>query len=341
MVILSTLVVLTALSTPQETKVFRDPRLGLTFEYPGSWNLRRENLFQILEFQVQSQRVTVQMINTDFRGTTEQWQQGMRDVNRASNREVLRQSEEELLGVPLLLTLATEVVAGQRRTYLLGLLYSRSNEKLNFRLTAPTEVFQEAERQWRECLLSMRTLSGDLPRPEDGTESAPTPGESASATPKRQTVWTPGQGRSANQATERLSLNASYDVLVPTGWRISEGQLKTTTLKGRLTVDGFQGGRSSGETTWSRLLREDLSQFKIVRRREEPRPQAFATGYQVQMLWRSGEASSGTRASFLAIGIAETRHWTLRYEGGDPATLQADLPLLRTLVTSLQIEPKS
>src|SRR5690606_2842666 len=89
-------------------------------------------------------------------------------------RTIDRQWQEVILGVPLLLTRMFFVRSGEKMSTQVGLLYSATPEKLNYRLTVNAEKAEEAEAAWRGALSNLRTLGGSLPGVENPDIVPPT-----------------------------------------------------------------------------------------------------------------------------------------------------------------------
>lgn len=315
MVVLSAMFgILSAQEAPARTRVYERRETDVRFVYPAEWRFRRERLFDLIEFQSGGKTVRVQLIGTEFGGAKGQWQEFTRQVNEQNGRTVLRQWEEELLGVPLMLTRVRSGGGEASEVILTGLLMSRRKEKFLFRLTAPEAVAEEAERTWFSTLLNMTTLSGKLPDEElpavaAGSGAGGAAAAGGSGRPQRVIVLRPETGGPVEvvRAPVRLVLAEAQGIFgyVPTGWALDTGEDGSLSLvKGgvRAGLRFGTGDDAAGSRELRRLVGERLSGFAVVSRRDALAPSANAAGFRVARTWRVGPASGG--------GEGEVAHWT-------------------------------
>ncbi len=155
----------------QEPKTFEDRETGFAFSYPAAWEWRKERLFSIFTIPLEGgSKAQVQVINVKFRQQADAWQTAQSDVAKTMNRTIDRQWDEVILGVPLLLTQLSYKEGETPMNSLVGLLYSRTEAKMSFRLTSPAAGYAQAEAAWRGALNSLKTISGSLPSSEDPTK---------------------------------------------------------------------------------------------------------------------------------------------------------------------------
>lgn len=155
----------------QEPKTFEDRETGFAFSYPANWEWRKERLFSIFSIPLEGgAKAQVQVINVKFRQQPDAWQTAQSDVARTMSRTIDRQWDEVILGVPLLLTQLSYKEGEAAMNSMVGLLYSRTEAKLSFRLTSPASGYAQAESAWRGALNSLKTISGSLPSSEDPTK---------------------------------------------------------------------------------------------------------------------------------------------------------------------------
>ncbi|MBS1707224.1 MAG: hypothetical protein JSS65_00730 [Armatimonadetes bacterium] len=327
-----------ALAQAKDLKPYRDESLGLEFRHPKSWNVRKERLFTVIEFKTKSgQPVKLQLIDTAYRSDADKWQGLQRDISETSKRQVLRQWTEELLGVPLLLTKTSEVVGADTRVTLIGLLYSRTVEKLNFRLTCSGSAADEAEAEWREALLTLRTVSGAIPAPE-------TPGTKVEAPvkptkPKREDVWNP---KTKNVPKVEKSSNRQrvdkWDYFMPDGWVVKGEEATHPKLKGKVTLRAANGSPVTARNSWLRVGGQSLQEFVKVDHREEVAPYPNRAGVGILVGRRWGAASTGPLFAVYAIGWLDDKFWALDYRAASKADYEADKDLVQDLIDRMSVE---
>src|SRR5690242_18114511 len=109
----------------QDKAVFRDDHLGLQFEHPKTWKVRKERNGSVFSIPLDGgTEATLQLFPAKFNDKADQWQLIQVDINRSLKRTVDKQWQEEYLTVPMLLTRSHYEVNGQTVSALVGLLYS-------------------------------------------------------------------------------------------------------------------------------------------------------------------------------------------------------------------------
>jgi len=329
-----------------ETRTYRDDKLGLIFQYPRTWTLRKERLYSVFEWDLSGGgKAKVQLINSNFRSPKEAWQQVQKDVNITNKREVLRQWEEVLLGVPLLLTSVQYSESSGPERLLIGLLYSKSVEKFMFRLTAPAAGMDEAERQWREVFVSLRTTSGALPT----TENPDTPVETERPPTKPDKVITlkPSDGKPAKavkapKANRVTALNQGMNVLTPESWTVADkdGVLVAThpELAGRLVLEIGNTTEAAAKSVLMSASGKTLSRFTSVKRRTETPGGYNQAGFWICQINREGPTEAGELFLSQAIGAGAGVYWLATYESTSPEQARKDRPVLDALFMAMSLE---
>ncbi|MBS1717959.1 MAG: hypothetical protein JSS72_09545 [Armatimonadetes bacterium] len=300
---------------PVDHKTFSNPRVGFAFDYPSTWQRtkmpkkkRDEAHFQIPTSDPKAMAV-LQVTGANYRGEAKTWQQVQVDINRQLRRSITRQWQEEVLGVPLLLTKIEYTQKDVPETAIVALVYTRTNKKLNYRLEAPTAVFPEAEAQFRQTLLSLRTVSGDAPEEEDPGKPAMAPPKPAEKTPTVVALVAPPTKKpSLDSKTYSLAFEQRrLDVLVEKGWQIknNDGVLQitrpdlgaTATIKLLSTI---QAG--SMQQSLASIANKEIDLFDVVDLRDNSNRNVH--GHQILDIWRCGKASSGPLTTFHGVGEA-------------------------------------
>lgn len=343
---MTSLICATLLAAPQGGLVYRNRELDLEFTYPAAWKVRRERLFEVLEFLIEGKEGKVQVFGTDFRFPAGHWQDVTRQINEQSGRVVQRQWEEEFLGVPLLLTQVAERKGNETQMLLIGLVYADKPQKLNFRLTAPAPIFDQAVQQWRDVLMTARTISGRLPGAENPDRPASAQPQATRPDPRREVppvVLAPTTGPAKLEvAPNRLVADAARGLFAyaPAGWSLEEGQLKLQGLQGKAQFRAATLDAAGSRSAYLRRQGELLGELSRVTRREESRPAPNRAGFTVNVMNRIGlNAQNQDTVQVLAAGWANGLSWMVDY-AGTPAQFSADQAALRELFNRLSVAPQ-
>lgn len=304
-----------------QTKPYRDNALGLIFEHPTAWTVKNERYSTDFSFPLaDGTTAVVQLFRTSFRQEKAAWQQIQTDINGQLKRRVARQWEEQILGVPLLMTKIEYSEGGKDVAALIGLLYTATQDKLNFRLVASAGAIDEAEAAWRNVMLSLRTTNGELPIAEDPTRPLPNPVVSGTGRPI--TTLKPGEGPVEPVRTSNVSkvtkFGAELAVFLPEGWTLEAKEGKMTllnsSLKGSVELQLFSGGRSLVEPTVRAASKESFEQFSVVTVREDQALALTKAGCAVAGMLRSGTTKEGeSLIVWHIVGNNETFIWRLDY----------------------------
>ena len=142
----------------QDTQTYSDIQLGLSFSHPSTWIIEKPLVAKNTKKgrKLASDAGTVHfripltgavddadliIVRAAFSGSPDTWQKVQMDANQNLKRQVERQWQQEILGVPLLLTKIDYSENGSSKVTLTGLLYNDSPNKLLFRLTGPASDF--------------------------------------------------------------------------------------------------------------------------------------------------------------------------------------------------------
>lgn len=322
--------------TPQdqaETKVFSDSDLGLTFQYPGTWVLTQERYATVLTIPLEDEKTaTVQIFRSQFRQSAEDWQRIQSDVASSMGRVVDRQWEETILGVPVLMTRVLFQERGDRFGVVVGLFYTASPFKFNFRLTAPFEQLDSAERQWRDVILSLRTTSGELPQQEDPNRPLPTQTQQQSQPerPRNVNVLTPRANtrdpiRTENQviATEGED---SYTIFLPLEFVLARREdgmyIEHASLPSSARLHIEVGAEDRARAFLNRAAGQSLSKFGAVELREDTPAAVNHAGAMVFRVFRKGTADGNPLWMLQASGSCDGVFWFAEFSGTEPMTKQ-------------------
>lgn len=333
-----------------QTKTFSSQELDLSFQHPTSWKVNQGKKGDTkIEFPIAGGgTATLEIFAVQFREPGERWQEYQLMANQNLKRTVDRQWQEEILGAPLLMTRIFYSVKGEPVATLVGLMYRAWPKKFNFRLTAPSAVFDEAERELRSALLSLRTLSGAMPDVENPDRIViPTPEPPKPDKPKKVTVLTatdPGPSRVFRGRVQVPTKAAGKDVilLLPDGWLAEpDGQAFSLTRKGlvgsiRVEVAGILDSPPPDRALMSAAGRT-LTEFAQVLVRDEPPRSTSKAGAKLQRIRREGRATEGPLVVLQAVGATGDYYWLLEYRAGDAKDYRKDAGALDNLLQGTSV----
>lgn len=335
------------LATTSQEAEFRNDALGMAFSYPATWSSEKTATGTKLAMVLgEDRKAILEIFDVDFRAAAEVWQ----NVEKASadqhRRTVERQWQEEVLGVPMLLTKANGTVEGREETVLSGLLYTASPRKLRFIITSTPAASDSAESAWRNCLVSLRTLDGKLPNsetPDRAPEIIPTV-KPPTMIGKRKPATKSGFSKGTVEIPIEMG-GGQYTLYLPEGWEASkEGDgvaLKHPDLGGPVTLqvwtvtDDTPPGRALIQASAS-----TLKEFAKVSMREDKGPIASGSGATVAWTKRTGESGSGPLVTFEFVGMSGKVAWLSTFRSTDAKAYQAVAGKLNALVQSMVIEPR-
>ncbi|MCH8978784.1 MAG: hypothetical protein IH945_06020 [Armatimonadetes bacterium] len=346
MTTLAAFAILVALPSAQETKAYRDDVLGLIIQHPINWSVKKRKYDTLFEFELaDGGKASVQLFRTSFRQESDKWQELQRKMSEQMGRRMARQWVEHILGVPLLLSRIQYTGEDGDRTVLVGLLYTATKEKMNFRVNSAAEGADEAETAWRAALMSLRTTSGELPVAEDPTKPLPDPEESA----KGQTVSTfrerQPQGppvRTTNVAG-LARLGRQMNIFMPNGWLLETDEdtvrLRHDKLKGSVRMSVQVGGRNQLPGVLRSAAKDSFDRFSLVMLRDEPKGALTKAGAFVVSSLRVGESETGAELCvWHTFGAGDALIWRIDYESSSKADYRSDRRLIRELGQLLAVE---
>ncbi|MCH7902976.1 MAG: hypothetical protein IH944_00240 [Armatimonadetes bacterium] len=339
MTLVATLIGIASLAGMQETVEYRDKDLDIILRHPKEWRVDRKRLFT--QFRIPLSDGTtgiVELYAVEFRQSASDWQAMQKKVQEDIGRIVERQWQEEILGVPLLLTRIRSSTPNGDQITIAGLLYSATAKKMNFRVIAPVESADEADQAWRSLLLTLRTISGKLPLPEDPTKPLPSEGSGSDTTVSTYSATTgpPKVPVRGEQVLTVDALETKITLWLPRDWSVGQDGdrrwIEIDGLKGKIELEFQAGGRAQALTRVRRATINDLKRFKIVRLRDEPKGAYKPSGAYVVSSLRIGETDSGELCLWTIVGAGSTVIYKLRYESTSLADYKDDRKVIEKLI---------
>jgi hypothetical protein len=303
---------------------YTDSRLGLSFTHPTTWILEKENApmkgkktrksksddsvhFRIpLTGAVDDADLVV--FRAQFSGSADTWQKIQVDTNADLKRTVDRQWDQEILGVPLLLTRISYTENGTPKTTLTGLLYNQADSKLLFRLTGPSSDFDKAQYQFTDAMQTLRTTNNALPSVNDPDHPA------QKVVPDRgvkHAIFSPPPPPKPILAPVAIPLIVSTKnviLRVGRGWSAvnvhgSELELKSSEIPYLLKVRVFSVLDSDPpDPALAKASAASLAAFSTVTTRHDDPLAPNLAGCIVTSIWRTGSTAKGPLMSYDAMG---------------------------------------
>ena len=323
----------------QDSKaIYRDTKLGLQFEYPKVWKLRKDKFATVLEFNTEKGTpVQVQLFSARFKDSADTWQLIQVEINKGMKRTVDRQYQEEFLGVPMLMTRISYTDANRAMFGLTGLLYTSFEEKLNFRVSGPIEGADDGIAAWHEVLLTLRTTTGDLPTAEDPNKPSVKPEE-----PKPTKIWKQDQSSRKpirGAQIQNFKVGGQEFVLnLPKDWKFESGQLSHPSIKGSINLDLGIAILEEAASKLNEVSGAALTQFEKVRLRVDSKPFVAESGAIVGQIFRYGETKGQTLSVGHILGSCQAVYWLVTYKGKDEASTKSDLKVLNDLIEHFYVE---
>lgn len=326
---------------PARTSLYKDNDLGLQFEHPSNWQVTRTRLGAAFAIPLASgNQARVTLVRTNFRDTKEVWQELVRNITSASRRELIDQSEETVLGVPMLLTRVRFGSPTGPMQIVQGLLFTRTVQKYNFQLEALEDEMPEAENLWRSTWQSLRTTNNELPVAEGTPETVVPP---APAVEPAVLVLT---GRKESDEVKKEVPVTVHNVTVedapakvnlPEGWVIAPGSTSGYTLRrdgliGTIVLDFVIGDRAFAPRVLGIRTKQTLSRFNSVTLRLDESVGVNQSGATVSWTYRTGEGAGGPLAVLDAVGGEDFGVWAIRYEGPNADAFNKDREALKRLM---------
>lgn len=332
-----------------DTAVYNNFVLNLAFTYPKSWtsSTKKDVTTLLIPLGAGAAKAKVEIFQAIYGAEPESWQKIQVDIDKQLNREILKQWQEEIFGVPMLFTKAHYYDHGADMQALTGLLYNRSYKKLLIRMVAPTGSYDAVEYELRNALQSLRTIDGSTPKPEtpnrpvlpEETKPAVDPGivnvtVIENKKPK-------GKIYKGEQVEKLMSGGKSVEFHYGKDWTLAKTatgyELKNPKFTGSVLVSVNSVLDSDAPmTALFKASGQTLDLFQNVHAREETPSRLSRAGCKVTTIWRDGTGQSGPLTTCEALGTNGDYYWLLTFQGGK--IFPADKNLVNGLIQTLSID---
>lgn len=360
--------------TPPDT-TFTDAALGLSFSHPATWTpvatpvptapKGKGNRFKLpigkkkkpapgppegmVTFAIPgaggAAPAELTIVRASFSDAPEKWQTIQADANRNLRRDVERQWQQEILGVPLLLTRIAYTQNGTPTTGVTGLLYNAAPYKLLFRLTGPTEGFDAAQYQFTQAMETLRTTNDALPTAQEpGKPVAPpvVPGPDA----KHPIFAKPKVDPKAAPLALPIGIGDRKMLLrVPEGWTLEKIEGDSATLrhplvKAPVSVRLYASATAPRPTeALTASSNKTLESFKTVDLREDTPGAPNKAGNPVLAIWRRGATEQGPYAAMDAVAVAGDYYLLFAFVPRPGEAMAAERKVVQAMLDAVGLEP--
>lgn len=352
-------VVAVALQGQDAGATFSDPDLGLAFTHPSNWTLVKKtkdtSRFR-LPIDGSTDTADLEITRAVFHRAKDMWQQLQVQANQASGRQIDRQYEQDVIGVPMLLTQSTYNDKGVAKTVLTGLYYAHAPYKMQMKLTAPSAVFDQVWQSLQGTFETLHTLSGTAPIEEtDGPDVVPTKKDKKKDPPVTQPAKRTDIGRPTGDAklfkgpvvVPIVVSTKTVNLRLPNGWKADEVKDNTVTLHNPKLADPVQIEVRSAldsepaASALSTRVAAGLSVFQTGAIREDGITKANRAGCSISPVWRTGKTDKGDLMTLSFTGAQGDFYLLASYQATDGKNFKEDRARIQELLDGISLEPGS
>jgi hypothetical protein len=335
----------------QDQTLLEMPDLGLAMSHPKVWQItqvRKTNDLKVLiPIQGSSQKATLELYNIGFNSEKDVWQLGQKAINDRMKREIMRQWEEEFLGVPMLLTKVSFVDKDGPQILLTGLIYSRTAKKLMFRLAAAPDDYDKAEFAWRETMNTIRT--GQAWTPEDPSLK-PDPKAPVKTSMPKPVITSPksldGEVKLSKPpvAIEATVAGRKVELRIPGEWagKVEEdGSITLTNTEVAGSVKVTLASILDSDPPQRALLvtsSKTLESYQKVTKRDESIPTKNKAGALVAAVWRTGTMAQGDLFTCDAVTANGDFYFVMNFKSQNASKIGAERKHIEALLVNSTIQ---
>jgi len=352
---LASFAVLLALFSPQQTELKRVDlaQIGLSFDCPKTWDVssnKKAEVHIILPVPDAQTTATIDIYPTNFVAEPNIWQLSQEGLAKSMKREMVRQWQEEILGVPLLLTRVNYTERGNTKTSTTGLLYSDSPRKLMYRLVSAPEDFDKADYAWRTAMQTLRTYTSRPLAPQSpGKEPDPkTPAVLPDKPPTHIIFDAHNTGtrpvKKADKTFDMVIANRKVQLRYPSDWEFKQDAsgvilLSNPGLSSPVTVNVLSTLDSDApQKALFKASSATLDQFVKVDRRDEAPSSTNLPGATLWTVWRTGKSANGyLRTCDACISLGDF-YLLAGYKTTDNTKAAPEQKLVESLLDQMSVE---
>jgi hypothetical protein len=338
------------LARQKDATTFSDPYLGLQFNHPASWIVRRKTKDMTrytIPIAGSSEKADLQIFRAIFHNTKDVWQTLQLRSNETMKRKVDRQWEQVVINVPMLCTQLSFIDHGVPVTTLTGLYYTKTPMKMLVRLTAPTSDFDKVKYEFDQSLQSLQTTNQSTPEEDDpNVKFADTKPQLAPPKPDIVSVEAPSPPKLLKDlvGVKLIVSTKPVTLKVPHGWSSSvkdnEVTLGSSKLSGKLVVTvhySLDSERPAAALVHASAPELDLYNVGVKREDTEPTPNLETCW--ISTVWRMGATAKGELYSYHASGEQGDFYFIAEYQTHSLKDYQADRKVIRALMDEIALTP--
>ncbi|MEZ0327517.1 MAG: hypothetical protein ACAH95_16585 [Fimbriimonas sp.] len=343
---------LLTLAPRQEPSVFTEPFVGLQFTHPATWKVSKkakDRTYISIPVQGSTEAAELQIIRTDYHADKEIFQAVQLRINEQLRRQVVKQWEQEILGVPMLYTRINFVDKGVATSVLTGLFNTQTSLKMLVRLTAREADYDAVSYEFHQAMETLRTTDGKLPKADDpGVKLDPAPKKPVAIPPPPKVLdgdKKPVEAVKPTQSTEATVSLRKVKLLYPEGWTVDEVQgnklvMKHPEVRDPLVIELYSTLDSDPpQRALFKSSTTSLGLFTQVSAREDKAATANKAGAMITSVWRTGKTEKGDLASYEAAGASGEYYFLTSYKQTDLALYKTERKVIEAMIDLLTIEP--
>ncbi len=345
-------VALLTLAPQQEPSVFTEQFLGLQFTHPAGWKVskkEKDRTFISIPVSGSTEPAELQVIRTDFHADKDIFQAVQLRINEQMKRQVVRQWEQDILGVPMLFTRINFQDKGVSKSVLTGLFNTRTSLKMLVRLTSREADYDAVSYEFHQAMETLRTTDGKIPLADDpGIKLDPAPKKPVALPPPAKVIDGDKKVVESVKPTQTAEATVSLrkvKLLYPEGWTAepAEGNklvLKHPEVRDPLVVELYTTLDSDPpQRALFKTSTASLALFTQVTAREDKAAAVNKAGATISSVWRTGKTEKGELASYEAAGSEGEYYFLTSYKQTDMALYRVERKLVEALIDLLTLEP--
>jgi len=337
---------------PANTIEYANYDTNLVFSHPKDWRIKIEKKSQAMHATLLPRSKTkiaeLDVYSVVWGAKPDLWQDVQLQINKQMSRDVVRQWQEDILGMPMLLTQTHYYQKGREMEGLSALIYMQWSKKMLLRLTADVTSYSDAEVELRQALQTLHTVDGSTPvaeipdRPITKAEAAET------VTPGMEdvTVITPDplhlKVHKGPLGVPVTVGGKAAELRFPKGWTASKTtagfELRNPKLRDpvEIIVNSDLDSDDASDAL-EKATAASLNRFNLVQTRDEVAGMLYGSGSSVSWVWRVGQGSAGPICAWDAVGQIGDNYWQLAYAPEHVAT-KKEHALLLDLITQMSVD---
>jgi hypothetical protein len=340
------------LVAPPGKKTFANYEYGLTFDYPDTWQVSTKKDYSKFLIPLEGGgKAELYLHSALFNRDIETWMYVQKDIVLQMKREVVSQTQEEIMGVPLLITKSRYTEKESSMVSVSGLVYSATARKMLYRLVATEASIDQANQAFNAVLQTIRTTTGKQIKTEDPNRKVDpkdiknVDNHAPAVTRIEGQKTKTGELKKGSVVVVTEAAGRSVNLRLPEGWageKQADGSIviKHPELSMPLVVK-INGILDSDPATKAlfRQSSRSLDEFENVTKREEPKPATNSGGALVYIVWRTGKNGKGDLYTCDAAGSLGDYYWLFSYRSVTSNIVAADRRTIEALVKTMSVEP--